>query len=181
MKFQARQLSLLAALLCTTAILAPAKARADKWVLQRGVRHTTNTFGNVRLVLTSDTTTNQHYPSTYITIYSGDKPRAEKVEVCYDKVFADPAQRYFLGISNRGPMTDAWVVFDRDGRIIRRQPHGGAVKYCKMSVTLIRVWCDEKDPAPEFKIENETLQQVSIRDCNAQRITLYTANKPATP
>jgi hypothetical protein len=177
MKSRATLFSVSAALLCAAALLAPAPARADKWILPREVKHTTNTFGDLRLVLTSDSTTNQHYPKNHVTILSGDKVRAENVEASYDKVFADPAHRHFLGIANRGLMKDAWVLFDRDGRIIRRQPHGAAVKYCRMSVTLIRVWCDEKDPAPEFTVENGALRQVTIRDCDGRRITLFTAEK----
>jgi len=150
---------------------ACSSARADDWILPPEVKETTNVFGNTKVVLHYDSTTNRLYPEYTLKIYQGEKRVGEHAGVGFDKVYADADNRYFLGVSNRGLVKAAWVVFDRDGRIIRHQPHG-RMKYCRMSVSLVREWYYEKKPEPEFKGGGGKLQEVSVRDCEGRRIVL---------
>jgi hypothetical protein len=154
------------------AVLATATARADKWSLAPEVKDTPFTFGDTRIVLHYDSTKNQFYPEHTLKVFRGEQLLKEHKGVGFEQVFASADNRYFLGVSNRGLVKPAWVVFDREGRIIRQQEHGAGVRYCQMSVTLVRVWYDSKKPEPEFKVERGALKAVSVRSCDGKRITL---------
>ena len=103
---------------------------------------------------------------------------AEHPATGFPQVFADAESRFFLGVSNKGLTKTAWVVVDRDGRIIRSQAHGKGPKYCQMSVTLVRTWYDEKQPGVQFKVEAGKLKEVKIRDCEGKSISLPLEEEP---
>jgi hypothetical protein len=147
-------------------------ARADTWHLTPEVKEITNTFGNVQAVLHYDSTRNRSYPEYALKIYRDGKLLGEHKGVAYKQVFADSENRYFVGVSNSGLTKTAYVVFDRDGRILRHQPHGAPVKYCRMSVSVMREWFDEKKPEPEFKVDGGKLKEVSVRGCKGDRVQL---------
>ena len=64
-------------------------------------------------------------------------------DIGFERVFASPENVYFLGVSNSGLIKQAFVIFDRRGRMLKRQPHDlRQVHYSAISKTLIRRWYD---------------------------------------
>jgi hypothetical protein len=155
-------------------ILATASAAmADKWKLDAEVKDTDYKFGDVKIVLHYDTTKDQYFPEYTLRIYQKDKPAAELAGVGFEQVFASPDNAFFVGVSNRGLIKDAYVVFDRQGKILKRQPHDPKkVRYTSYSVTLVRVWCDEKKPEAKFDVADGVLRDVTINGADGKRVSL---------
>jgi hypothetical protein len=150
-------------------------ARADYFRWPAEVKETTNVFGKTSVVLHYDGTKTRPSPEYSLKIYQGGKLLAEHKDVGFTEVFADPENGYFLGVSNQGLVGTAWVLFDRDGKILKQQKHGDIktpLKYCLMTITVVRQWYDEKQPEPQFKVEAGQLKEVSVRNCEGKRISL---------
>ena len=154
-------------------LLACPTLHADSWALKPEVKDTEFKFGETRIVLHYDSTTNSRYPRYDLRVYSGDKPVATNENVGFERVFADPQNTYFLGVSNRGLIKQAYVIFDRQGRILKEQKHDPRkVHYMEMSVTLIRKWYDAKNPQPEFVFRDGRLSNVHIRALDGKVVSL---------
>jgi len=154
-------------------VLACSSARGDSWALKREVKDTEFNFGDTRIVLHYDTTQNDRYPELATRIYLKDKLVANHDDVGFEKVYASPDNLYFLGLSNRGLIKPAYVIFDRNGKIHKMQPHDPRkVHYFEFSVTLDRTWCDIDDPKPVFCVADGKLQDLRVRAFDGSRISL---------
>jgi hypothetical protein len=101
------------------------------------------------------------------------KPVGEHEDIGFEQIFASPDNAYFLGVSNRGLVQPAYVIFDRNGRILKAQPHDPRkVHYFAMSVTLIRKWYDSEKPDPRFDVVDGKLKDVSINGCDGKQVCL---------
>jgi hypothetical protein len=155
-------------------ILATASAAtADKWKLDPEVKDTDYKFGEAKIMLHYDTTKDQYFPEYTLRIFQKDKPAAELAGVGFEHVYASPDNAFFVGVSNRGLIKDAYVIFDRQGKILKRQPHDPKkVSYKSFSVTLIREWCDEKKPEAKFEVAGGVLRNVTINGADGKRVSL---------
>jgi len=154
-------------------ILTCSSALADSWGLTPEVKDTPFVFGDTRIVLHYDTTRNQSFPEYKLGVYLKGKPVAEHEDVGFEQVFASADNTYFLGVSNSGLIKDAYVIFDRNGRILKRQPHDPrTVHYFHVSKTLIRVWYDRERPDVNFVARDGKLEDVRIAGCDGARISL---------
>lgn len=166
-------------------LVAGALARADSWFSPAEVKETPYVFGETKVVLHYDGLKRRNFPEYTLKVYRGEKLLGEHEGVGFTEVFADKENRYFLGVSNEGLVGTAWVVFDRDGKIIRQKKYADAsppLKYCQRSITVVRQWYDEKQPEVEFKVEAGNLKEVSVRSCEGKRIALPLVVKAgATP
>jgi len=162
-----------AALLFLCIVLTCSPTWADKWALKPEVKDTEFPFGDTRIVLHYDSTKDQRYPKYKLSVYRDGKLMAEHEDVGFTQIFAPPDNAFFLGVSNDGLIQDAYVIFDRDGRIIRQQPHDTKkVDYFEMSVTLVRKWYDRDDPNPRFTVVDGKLKDVRINACDGASVSL---------
>ena len=157
-------------------------ACADSWCLKPEVKDTDYVFGDTHLVLHYDSTANSKYPSYSLKIKNKEKLVAQHDGIGFQRVFASDDNKYFVGVSNSGLMKHAYVVFDRDGKILKAQPHDlREVKYHEMSVTLTRRWCDLKNPDVKFEIADGVLRDVTIMDCRGKRVALLSKPQDRKP
>ena len=157
-------------------------AFGDKWKLDTEVKDTEYKFGDVRVVLHYDTTKDQYFPEYTLRVYQKDKLAAEQKGVGFEQVFASPDNSFFVGVSNRGLIKDAYVIFDRQGKILKRQPHDPEkVHYKSFSVTLVREWCDVKKPEAKFEVADGILRDVTINGADGERVADGQALRPIHP
>ena len=155
-------------------VLVSSSARADSWALSPEVKDTEFTFGETRIVLHYDSTdVKGGFPKYALSIHRKDKLVGKHEGVGFEKLFASDDNAYFLGLSNRGLIRQAYVIFDRDGRIVKVQSHDPRqVHYFTMSKTLIRRWCDIENPDVRFQVAEGKLKDVRIRVCDGSRTSL---------
>lgn len=163
-----RHVGLLACLL-----LVCATSHADSWALKAEVKDTEFVFGGTRIVLHYDSTKNRSFPDYRLDIYWKGKLVGRHEDIGFERVFASADHAYYLGVSNSGLIPDAYVVFDRNGRILKKQPHDPRkVPYSTVSKTLIRKWYDPEEPHPKFSVVEGKLQDVSINRCDGESVSL---------
>jgi hypothetical protein len=154
-------------------LLACCSVHADDWALAPEVKDTEFRFGDSRIVLHYDSTQDQHYPHYALRVYLKRELVGEHEGVGFEAVFASPDNAFFVGTSNRGLIKQAYVVFDRQGRIIKAQPHDPRqVHYASMSKTLVRRWYDDENPQPTFRVVDVKLKDVWISACDGTRVSL---------
>jgi len=162
-------------------LLAHASLHADSWTLKPEVKDTEFKFGDIQIVLHYDSVTNRSYPRYEVRIHANDQLQATLDNTGFEQVFADPQNTYFLGVSNSGLIKQAYIIFDRQGRLIKEQRHDPRkMHYTTMSVTLRRVWYDAKTPKPEFVIQDGKISDVRVQGADGKIISLMAAN-PKTP
>jgi len=158
-------------------LLAFSVVHADDWVLKPEIRDSAFLFGNYRIVLTCDSTRNAAYPEYTLRLYANNKLLAAHEGIGFERLFASPDHRFFLGVSNSGLTRCAYVVFDREGRILARQLHDPKkIPYQEMSISLVRKWYDEGKPGVEFKAVGEILREIHINGADGGRISLPAAS-----
>ncbi|MBN2477395.1 MAG: hypothetical protein JXB62_22510 [Pirellulales bacterium] len=154
-------------------LLACTSSHADSWSLPREVKDIEFAFGDVRIVLHYDTTHNQTFPAYTLNVYLAGKLVGEHAGVGFEQVFASADHAYFLGVSNSGLTPDAFVLFDRNGQLLKRQPHDARqVHYFTLSMTLRREWFDSKNPGVRFTAAEGRLKDVLISVCDGSRVSL---------
>lgn len=153
------------ALLCVLAIGMPALSHADSWAFEPKVTEKVYEFGESKIVLKVDATKDQQWPEHTLSIYLGDELMAQYKNVGFEQIFASPDNKYFLGVSNSGIPGTAFVIFDREGNLIREEKHNYMAMsiYTEISVTLVRTWYDSKNPGVEFVSDGDRLTKVLIR------------------
>ena len=169
-----------ATMVCAFAVLAvlacccAATARADSWVFPKELIRKEFKFGGSRLVLEVDGTKDRGSPPHTLSIHAGDQLLARYRNVAFDRVYASKDNKFFLGVSNGGIPGTAFVVLDAEGNLLREEKHRFLphALYTSQSVTLVRVWFDEKDPGVEFDVRAGRLAAVFIRGSNGQRYNL---------
>src|SRR5688572_26743637 len=76
-------------------------------------------FGDTVIVREIDGTKGGTAPPHYVTIYAGDTLVARYKNVGFEHLYASKDKRFFVGLSNTGLTKTAFVVFDREGHLIR--------------------------------------------------------------
>lgn len=149
-------------------------AQADTWFFPAEVTTKEYTFGDVRVVMTTDATRNQGYPNFLFTVSKAGTEIARYPGMAFETVVASPDNRYFVGLSNSGLPGSAVIVFDASGKVLLLAGHNMAVfDYCHVSVTLARVWYDREKPEVEFKLDGEGAEQgIYLHSCHGKRIEL---------
>jgi len=154
-------------------LLAVSSVKADEWALKPEVKELTFLFGRARIVLHYDSTQNIAYPKYTLKIYEDAELLTQHEGIGFERLFASSGNDYFLGVSNSGLINDAFVVFDRRGKVISREPHDSRdIYYCTMSISLVRMWYDESNPGVEFNVVDGRLVEVSIKACDGKRLSL---------
>jgi len=148
-------------------------ANADDWVLKPEVKESTYVFGRARIVPHCDSIQNTVFPKYTLRVYRDSELLAEHAGIGFDRLFTAPSNDYFVGVSNSGLTNDAYVVFDYHGKLLIRQPHDSTeVNYCKMSISLVRVWYEESNPDVKFGLVGGVLREISINGCDGKRVSL---------
>jgi hypothetical protein len=154
-------------------VLVCSTCSADSWALKPEEKDSEYVFGSTRVVLHYDSTQDRSFPKYRLSIYADEKLVGQHEGVGFEQLFASPDNTYFLGVSNRGLIQHAYVVFDHKGRILKKQPHDlREVHYFSMSKTLIRKWCHAEKPDPRFTVVGKELKGIRISACDGSRIAL---------
>ncbi len=153
------------ALLCVLVIAMPALAYGDSWAFEAKVTEKVYEFGKSKIVLKVDATKDQSWPEHTLSIYLDGKLMAQYKNVGFEQIFASPDNTFFLGVSNSGIPGTAFVIFDKEGNLIREEKHNFMAMsiYTEISVTLDRQWYDAKNPTVEFVSDGKRLGKVLIR------------------
>jgi hypothetical protein len=147
-------------------------ARADSWNFEPTVVNREYSFGQTKVVLSSDARLNQKLPDYLLVVYESGAEVARYPGIAFDALFASPTNDLFVGLSNSGIPGTAVVVFDKTGSIRLLASHGLAeFDYCEKSVTLKRVWYDGKQTALDFELD-QTDPGIYLRNCRGQRVEL---------
>jgi len=102
----------------------------------------------------------------------------------FDKISSFDRGNYFLGVSNSGLSTFAFIILDKYGNLLRAENHSKAMSYCRMSVTLEREWVnlENLDIKEEYEtIENDFdtedpyvfLNSVSVNGCDGGHVEVW--------
>lgn len=161
-------LSIIAIAFCSTAV-------ADSWTFPAERVEKTFVFGDTKIVRIRDARTDQKFPEFTLQIFEKDQLRTQVQRVSFERIFASPDQRVFVGLSNAGIPGTAVVVFDRHGAIVLLVNHGIAqFDYCDESVTLVRRWYDEGNPQVTFPSDGKTTgtSGITLRDCRGETVDL---------
>lgn len=153
-------------------------ALADKWSYPAEVAKETFEFGKSKFILEVDGKRDQYLPPHTLSIYLNDELVARYRNIGFAKVYASEGNRYFVGLSNRGIPGTAFVIFDAEGNLIREEKHRFLPPgvHTSMSVTLVREWFNDKEPAVEFKMDGDRLTAVFVQGSNGQRYDLLKAD-----
>jgi hypothetical protein len=167
---------------CFILLATGSAASGDKWILPPEVTDNEFKFGDTRVVVHYDSTQDQQFPKYTLRIYEKDKLAAEHDGIGFEKLLVSPDNAFFVGVSNRGLTKIAYVVFDRQGKILKKQPHDPKkVHYTFMSVTLVREWYDAKNSDAKFDVVDGVLRDVTINAADGKRVSLLdraAAEKP---
>jgi len=162
--------NIVAAALC----LASSIAYADSWKYPPVATDRTFDFGATRVVLTTDARKNQKLPDFRVRVLRDGKEQALFSGVAFDELYASPDKELFLGLSNSGIPGTAVVLFSSKGRIGLLANHGLAeFDYCSKSVTLERVWYNEKSPEVRFDLDGKNgAPGIYLQDCKGRTVEL---------
>jgi hypothetical protein len=155
-------------------LLAASTADADSWRYPKSVNAEKFSFGSTRIVLTTDARKSPRYPDFLLEVFKDGKQVARVPGIHFEKVFASKDKKLFVGLSNSGIPGVAAVVFTDTGVVTLLAHHGTAeFDYCSKSVTLNRVWFDERNPDVKFQFgDHEPKPGIYLRSCTGQEIEL---------
>ena len=153
------------ALLCVLVIGIPAVSYGDSWAFEAKVTEKEYEFGKTKIVLKVDAVKDQSYPEHTLFIYLDGELMAQYKNVGFEKIFASKDSKFFLGVSNSGIPGTAFVIFDKEGNLLREEKHNFMAMsiYTEISVTLHRKWYDPEKPGVEFITDGKRLGKVLIR------------------
>lgn len=152
-------------------------AHAATWQYENKSTDKISIFGDTRLTLTTDATSNQVFPEFTLKVHSHNTLQAQYRNIAYDNVFGSSDNSVFVGLSNDGLPGTAIVVFDNRGNLRIEIKHRFAnFTYCDFSGLRQRVWYDSKNPDFEFVFDpsGKKLEDMFVNDCNGKRISLFT-------
>lgn len=154
--------------------LASATAYADSWKYPPVASDRTFKFGSTQVVLTTDARKDQQLPDFQVRVLLDGQEQARFSGVAFDELYASPDNALFLGLSNSGLPGTAVVLFTSKGRIGLLANHGLAeFDYCSKSVTLERVWYDEKSPRVQFDLDGKNgAPGIYLQDCKGRTVEL---------
>jgi len=164
----------LACIAAAVLFFAGSNAHADSWNYRPVATDRTFNFGATRIVLTTDARKNQKFPDFQIQVLRDEKEQARFSGISFDELYASPDNELFLGLSNSGVPGTAVVLFSSGGRIGLLANHGLAeFDYCRKSVTLERVWYDEKSPQIRFALDGKYgAPGIYLQDCRGRTVEL---------
>lgn len=149
----------------------PQSAFADSWKYDPVEKSKIETYGDIKIIQTTDARKDRQYPDFILSIYFKDELLAKYKGVAFQKLFASPDNSRFVGLSNYGLPGTAVVVFDNKGNLILEAKHGLATfDYCNESVTLVRRWYDEDKPDVQFVPDEKYggYKEITVRDCKGK-------------
>lgn len=168
-----RQSLVLPALMTILWTLLTATAFADSWAFESQKK--VEVFGDSRIELTTDASSNARYPDFVLDIYHRDQLQAKYRGIRFSQLFASPDHTRFMGLSNIGVPGTALVLFGQYGNLLVEVKHGIArFDYCEEGLTFQRVWYDADHPQVSFVVDPQTggYQSITLRDCHGETITL---------
>jgi len=159
--------------LCCLTFVAflPQSAFADSWKYDPVEKSNVETYGDIKIIRTTDARKDRQYPDFLLSIYFKDELLAKYKGVAFQKLFASPDNSRFVGLSNHGLPGTAVVVFDDKGNLLLEAKHGlAAFDYCDESVTLVRRWYDEDKPDVQFVPDEKYggYKNITVRDCKGK-------------
>lgn len=138
------------------------------------VDYTRYKFGDTQVVLDRYTSPHLTLPEYHLRIYRHGELLAHHRDVGFERIFTDRLKMYFLGVSNQSQIKQAFVLFDRNGHILKIQPHDPkVVRYCELPSLQTRFWYDAGNPDPQFFVYDGKLREVRIRDCDGRWLSIY--------
>ena len=159
-------------LYCLTLLgLLSQPATADSWKFDPIEKSKVETYGDIKIIQTTDARKDRQYPDFLLSIYVKDELLAKYKGVSFQKLFASPDNSRFVGLSNRGLPGTAVVVFDNKGNLLLEVKHAlAAFDYCDESVTLVRRWYDEEKPDVQFVPDEKYggYKEIKVRDCRGK-------------
>ena len=153
---------------------------ADKWHFEPEKKDIQYDFGETTIILTYDTLENQNFPKYTLKILTDGKLMATHNGIGFEKLHASPDNRFFLGVSNRGTVKHAYVIFNSEGRLIKLARHEIDFKpenYCEISISVVRKWYNEDHPNVRFKMVDDELYDVMIERCDERDWSLIRDNR----
>jgi hypothetical protein len=129
------------------------------------------TFGDTRIELECDTTKSGNYLEFLLRIYDSNNLMAMYRNVAFEDIYASEDNSFFVGLSNCGIPGTAFVVFDKNGRLLREVKHQFLHAsysdydrvYSNQSVTLVREWYDKNNVDIQFQIDQGRLEDVVLK------------------
>ena len=168
---------LLAALL----LIATTTAQADSWSYPPEVTTRAYSYGDVRVVTTTDARVHRKVPDFLLEIFRGETRVAQIPGLSFEQLFVSNDNRLFLGLSNNGIPGTAVVLFNDRGDLLLLADHGMAeFDYCEKSVTLVRTWFDAANPNVRFRLgEEEAKPGIYVRTCKGNDVEILDAVRKA--
>ena len=97
---------------------------ADSWRWPSEVRREAQKFGSIEVVKTYDGKTKPGEPVWAVEVRKGGLLLAKFGGVTYERLFASPDNKLFVGLSNRGLPGTAVVIFGSNGNLLLEAKHG---------------------------------------------------------
>jgi hypothetical protein len=121
-------------------------------------------FGRSKVVVEVDGREQKGLPSYTLRIFLDGKAVASCPDTGCQRVFASDDGQYFVGLSNSGVPWTAFIIFDAQGRIIRKVDHGAlpARMYTHRTSRFVREWFDRDRPSVLFRVEDGQLVDVFV-------------------
>jgi hypothetical protein len=110
--------------------------------------------------------------SKSLTCRQGDRTLFA-VDAFADHLAVSDSGRYIVGLSNQ-QMTSAGEVplfwlRNLQGETLKLEPVA-PLRFCKMSVSIVREWFDEKHPDVTFHFDEDRLLSVTVRGCDRREV-----------
>lgn len=163
----------LAIALALTSVLG--QAHADTWSWPSEVRRESQKFGTIEVAKTYDGKSKPGDPVWGVEVRRNGKLLAKFGGVTYERLFASPDSKLFVGLSNSGLPGTAVVVFGSKGNLLLEAKHGIVqFDYCDHSVTVVRKWYDDQKPMVQFVAsENgDGFKAIRVRTCRGDMVDL---------
>ena len=142
---------------------------ADDIRLKEENRNYIYNYNNLRIILNYNTI-RRNRPRYILCFFKGDTLVNHYDGVGFRELFLSSDAQYFLGTSNDGCTKHAFVVFDRQGNIIKSIKHGNSnLEYRLQSASFVQEWYNEKEPEVEFCVENGKLIDIKINSSRLMR------------
>jgi hypothetical protein len=164
--------------LIMTALMAVSITFADTWSYPAEIVTDTHEFGRSKIELRVDGTQSRVYPPHTLLINLDNELVAKYQNVGFKTLYSSTDNQYFVGLSNGGIPGTAFVVFDAKGNLLRELKHNHMQldMHTLRTVTLVRHWFDDENPAVEFELGTHGLRSVWVNGSNGQLYDLLSAN-----
>ena len=165
-------------LAASSLLLLPAIGHADSWQFPPKETREEHRFGDLRIIEIVDARKNQHFPDFTVEVWRKKELLAKYPGAGFETLVAAPDHSLFVGLSNRGLPGTAVMILRANGALVVEAKHDiAAFAYCDESVTLVRNWYDDENPAVEFLKDEATGEYTGIRlrACDGGQLNLVEA------